>query len=124
MITDEGLQWMADIVAGVEPEPKILYLAWGTGTTPEAAGDVQLEAEAGRKAVSARDVGALGEAITDTFLGTDDAVGDIEEWGWFGGDATSAANSGRLISRWLSPESKSSLETILVNRTDKVQRGV
>lgn len=127
MITDEGIAWMADVRAGVEPDPKILYLAWGTGTTAEAAGDTALENEAGRKAVSAYKVGAsAGESIVETFLDTGEANGvDITEWGFFSGSGASlAAGSGRLISRKVfgTPENKNDLETLTVTRSSTITR--
>jgi len=96
--------------------PKITYVALGTGTTTPAITDTQLQAEVFRKAVTSYSVGGTGEILISLYLGPTDAVGvDIEEVGFFAGSsATSALNSGTLIAHGLwSHNSKTNVESIV-----------
>jgi hypothetical protein len=95
--------------------PKITYVALGTGTTPTTISDTQLSNEAFRKAVTAFTNGTTGQLLIDMYLAPGDYVlGDIEEVGFFGGSAASATrNSGVLVARGLwSHNPKTSGESI------------
>lgn len=104
----------ADGYAGFD-NPKVTYVAIGSGTNAPSASDTQLQAETFRKAVTTYTRGGTGELFVSLFLGPSDAVGaDIEEVGAYAGSAaTNAPNSGRLIARGLwSHPSKSGSESI------------
>lgn len=95
--------------------PKITYIAIGSGTNAPSSSDTQLQAETFRKAVTTYTSGGTGELLVSLFLGPSDAVGyDIEEVGAFAGNAaTTTPNSGVLIARGLwSHPSKSGSESI------------
>jgi hypothetical protein len=95
--------------------PKISYVAVGSGTTTPSSSDTQLAAETFRKAVTTYTAGGNGELLVSMFLGPSDLVGgDIEEVGLFAGSgATNTPNSGVLIGRGLwSHPSKSGSESI------------
>lgn len=96
--------------------PKITYVALGTGTNAPTIGDTQLQTEVFRKAVTSYTNGGTGEVIVSMYLGPNDAIGaDIEEVGFFGGNAaTSALNSGILLARGLwSHNPKTGVESIV-----------
>lgn len=95
--------------------PKITYVAIGSGTNTPTSSDTQLQTETFRKAVTTYTSGGTGELLISMFLGPSDAVGtDIEEVGLYGGSsATSTPNSGVLIARGLwSHPGKTSSESI------------
>lgn len=95
--------------------PRVAYVAIGSGTNAPSSGDTQLQTETFRKAVTTYSNGGDGELFVSLFLGPSDAVGyDIEEVGAYAGNAaTTTPNSGVLIARGLwSHPSKSGSESI------------
>lgn len=102
---------MGNLQSGV-----ITYVALGTSNTAPTTADTQLGAEAFRKRVTAATQGANGEILISLYLSPTDAVGiDIEEIGFYGGNATSTINSGTLLAHGLySHNSKVSTESIQV----------
>ena len=101
-ITNDGLNLIRDgLKAG--NNPKITYVALGTSSTAPAAGDHTLGAEVFRKAVSSYTNGASnGEILINMYLAPGDTVGtNIQEVGFFGGAATSSANTGVLLAHGL-----------------------
>lgn len=85
--------------------PVISYFALGTGTTAPVAGDVSLQHEVFRKAITAYSNGADGVVIVNVYVSPIDAVGyNIEEIAIYGGkSASTTANSGTMIARGLFP---------------------
>src|SRR5690348_10863246 len=112
--TTGWLNLTRDGYAGFD-NPRITYVAVGSGTTAPTAGDTQLVSEQFRKAVTSYTAGGDGELLVSVFLGPSDAVGvDIEEVALYGGNsATTTPNSGRMVARalWSHP-SKSSSESV------------
>lgn len=78
---------------------KITYVALGTGSTTPNVNGTRLGVEAYRKAVTSFTNGAsTGELLIDLYLNPSDALGlVITEIGFFGGNATSSANTGSLL---------------------------
>jgi hypothetical protein len=116
--------WLNNIRNGFagSDNPKITYIAVGSGTTPPSSADTQLAVETFRKAVTTYSVGGDGELFVSMFLGPSDLVGgDIEEVGLFAGNsATNTPNSGILIGRGLwnhSPKSGSESITLTLDAT-------
>lgn len=112
--TDGWRNVIADGQAGFD-NPKITYVAIGSGTNTPSTSDTQLQSETFRKAVTTYTRGGTGELLVSLFLGPSDAIGyDIEEIGAFAGSATTGTpNSGRLVARGLwSHPSKSGSESI------------
>lgn len=112
--TTGWLNLVRDGLGGLD-NPKITYVAIGSGTTAPSSSDTQLASESFRKAVTSYTAGGNGELLVSVFLGPSDAIGaDIEEVGLFGGAAaTNTTNSGILIARGLwSHPSKSGSESI------------
>ena len=100
--TNDGHNLMRDGTKGAA-NPKISYVALGTGTNPATTGDHTLQTEVFRKRVSSYTNGTNpGEVHIDLYLGPGDVVsGAIAEVAFFGGNATSTANSGTMLCRGL-----------------------
>lgn len=112
--TNGWLNLIRDGMSGAD-NPKVVYVAIGSGTNAPTSGDTQLQSETFRKAVTSYTTGGTGELFISVFLGPSDAVGfDIEEVGLFSGSsATTTPNSGRMIARGLwSHPGKSGSESI------------
>lgn len=115
--TNEWLNVTADGYAGID-NPKITYVAIGSGTSTPSSSQTQLDTETFRKAVTSYSRGGTGELFVNVFLGPSDAVGfDIEEVALFAGNAaTTTPNSGRMVARGLwSHPSKSGSESITLS---------
>ena len=96
-------------------------MAWGDDNTAPAVGNTALGNEEGRKEVSSQVVGvSAGKVKTVTIRGAQDAVGQIEEFGWFADDATSTAGSGIMVARVLYSRLKTDSESLQVDRIDDV----
>lgn len=99
--TNVGLNLFRDGENGAQ-NPKVTYMAIGSGSATPLATDTQLQNETFRKAVTSYTVGSTGDITVNATLGTSDAVGaNIQEVGFFGGNATSTRNSGVMIARGL-----------------------
>jgi len=112
--TNGWLNLLRNGMAGSD-NPKVTYLALGSGTTAPSISDTQLVAETFRKAVTSYSTGSNGEILISMFLGPSDLVGgDIEEVGVYAGSsATNTPNSGILVARGLwSHPSKSGSESV------------
>lgn len=97
----------------------IKYFAFGTGTTPAAATDTQLEDEQFRKQITQLSQPTDGQVVSLVSLGYNDANFTITEIGVFcGDDATGSANTGTLLSRVNVNIEKNSSLVINVTRTD------
>ena len=121
LITGVGLNLLRDVLSGVATDGQIKYMAWGNNATAPASGNTTLGNELGRKAITSRDPGSAGVLTTITYLAPYDAVGGIEELGWFAGPAaTSAAGSGIMVARVLYSKTKTDLESIQVDRVDTI----
>ena len=121
IITDAGKTLLAAALMGGTTPLEILYMAWGDDPTAPVVGDTTLGNETGRKTVTSQAAGgAAGEVDTIVYLGPADAVGDIEELGWFAGNATVTTDSGTLIAHTLYSRSKTNQESIQVSRTDDI----
>lgn len=113
-LTDDGRNLLRDALSGAQ-NPKLLYVAIGSGTSAPATGDTQLGSEFFRKAITSYTPGSTGDILVTLYLSQSDAVGqDIEEVGIFGGStATPALNSGVLFARALySHPNKTNTESI------------
>lgn len=92
-----------------EPQHRVTHLAW-------FAGGVEL----GRKAFTAQTNPTADVIVTTTVLVTNDAVGDIQEFGWFGGWlASNAVGSGVEVDRQAFVRTKTEVEQIQVEKTDE-----
>jgi len=113
-----------DALAGDETadEFEINYLGVGDDNTTPLATDTLLGNEVFRKALTSSSKPATGQYDTIFYLAPAEAVGAIEELGWFSGPlATGAADSGTLIARVLYSRVKTNLESIDVERLDSIE---
>jgi hypothetical protein len=111
-VTDNGRNLYRDGSKGGN-NPKLLYVAIGTDSTPPLTSDTKLKSEVFRKAVTSYANGAsVGEVLINVYIGPSEANGiNIQEVGVFGGStATGAANSGVLLARGLYSHTKVSTE--------------
>jgi len=121
LIVDSGKALLALALRDGAALPEITYVAVGSDNTAPAAGDTALGTETFRKAVTAQAEGsASNKTITTVYLAPYEANGQIEEIGWYGGEATDDADSGVLIARVLYSKLKDALESIQIERTDTV----
>ena len=122
-LMDAGLNALADCLAG-SPDIEIKYLALGTSNTPVSDSQTQLGNEIFRtQPTSGPTRTATGQIETEFVVLDNDAVGTIEEVGIFcGSSASSAANTGKLLTRILWHKEKTSSEEITFRRLDKVVR--
>src|SRR5260221_13600364 len=110
--TNAGHNLMRDGTSGTT-NPKITYVALGTGTAAPTTGDTKLAAEVFRKRVSSYTNGTNpGEGHIDLYLAPGDAVGVvIAEVGFFRGNANGSANTGVLLFRRLYPPTQTHINT-------------
>ena len=121
IITDDGRDLLAQALFDGAALPEITYLAVGDDNTTPVVGDTALGNETFRKVVTASTAGpGVGEAVNTIYLAPFDANGQIEELGFYGGNASAAAGSGTLVARVLYSKLKDNLEAIQVERTDTV----
>lgn len=98
----------SSIVAAFRPERRVTHLAWFFGGT-----------ELGRKAFTQQAGADTTEITTTTVLVTTDAVGDIDELAWFGGEAASGSSgTGVEVDRQAFVTTKTDIEQIQVVKTD------
>ncbi len=96
-------------------EGMITYGAVGTGTINPSISDTILVSEIARASISSATVNGL-QLTLRVFYSTDEANGTLTEFGWFGEDATSAANTGTLFNRILIEKTKDSTKTLVVEQ--------
>lgn len=111
-LTNAGRNLIRDGLRGAAT-PKITYVAMGTDSTAPDVANTKLGAETFRKAVTSYTNGTTGEVLINMYLAPGESVGtNIAEIGFFGGSATSAANSGTLLARGLYSHAKTNTESI------------
>ena len=108
-----GLNMLRDSTAALQ-SAVITYVALGTSNATPLVGDTQLNAEVFRKKVTSATQGANGEILISLYISPTDVVGvDIEEVGFFGGNASSTINSGVLLAHGLySINTKTAVESV------------
>ena len=113
--TNDGHNLFRDSTKGAA-NPMITYVALGTGTNTPTVNDHTLQTEVFRKKVSSYTNGTNpGEVHIDLYLGPGDIVnGSIAEVAFFGGNASSTANSGTMLCRglWSPPHTHTGVESI------------
>jgi hypothetical protein len=116
--TTAGLNLLRDGNYGAA-NPKLFYIALGTGSSTPLAGNTKLDNEVFRKAITTYSTaGGTGDIVAQIYIEPTEAVGyTIAEVGIFGGSSASAtANSGVLLARGLySPtHPKTSTESMVI----------
>lgn len=112
-ITNAGLSFFRDGVRGTQ-NAKITYVALGTSSTAPATSDTHLGLEVFRKKCTSFTAGSTGVITVSMYLSPTDTVGtDIEEVGFFSGNASTTLNSGILVAHGLfSHNPKTGVESI------------
>lgn len=122
LITDAGLNLLRDVLDGTVANAQIRYAAFGTSNATPANGQTALGAEIYRKLVVTTPT-TVGVVSTGVVLEATDAVGAIEEIGWFAGPgASSIPGSGVMIARVLYTLTKTNLQTLYLQRFDTIGR--
>jgi len=123
LITDIGLDSLVQAFSG--NDTKIKYVALGNDDTAPANSDTKLGNELFRKAVTKYTVGTTGKLTTQVYIAPGEANSfTIKEIGWFAGAATSEKDTGTMIARVLYSHAKNDKESLLIERTDTLARGV
>lgn len=121
LITDAGRALLALALRDGAALPELSFMAWGTGATAPAAGDVLLDNEAGRKQVTSQVAGTTpNKTVTTTYIAPGEGNIAIAELGWFAGPATDVEDTGTLVARVLWSHTKTEEESIQVERTDTI----
>lgn len=119
LITTVGLNMLRDGLYGDVNDLEVKYLAIGDDNTAPALADTALANETFRKARTSQSKPADTQVRYVQYIAPDEAIGVIEEIGWFAGAAAGAgADTGILIARVLYSRVKTALESIQVERTD------
>ena len=116
IIPDAGRTAIARRLANVGSKANegiITYGAVGTGTTYPQNSDTQLAVELDRKLCSRR-TNTLNVITVRTYFTTEEANGDLKEFGLFGEDADGTANSGTLFERVLINRTKTIAKTLTI----------
>ena len=122
-IMNAALDELLKPLQGLATDIEVKYIALGTGDTPITNTQTQLQTEIFRTTATTTEKTNVGELTNVFFVLDSEAVGHIKEIGLFGGTgATSAANSGLLISRILWDKVKVLGEEIRFTRIDKITR--
>ena len=118
LIPTVDLNMIRDAYYGDVADCEIKYMAVGSDNTAPALTDTTLGTETFRKILTSHSKPADGQIMTTVYIAPAEAVGAIEEIGWFSGAAAGAgADSGILSSRILYSRNKTNLESIQVERT-------
>ena len=122
LITSAGKNLLAEGLRNATLDTEIKFIALGSNNTAPASGDTQLGNETFRKAVTSQAAGgSVGVTITNLYVAPEEAVGTIEEIGFFSGSAASSTtNSGTLFARVLYSRTKTAVESIQIERTDTI----
>jgi hypothetical protein len=122
-VMNAAINQLADVFTGASPNLEIKWLAVGTSSTAVTDADTQLGNEIFRTqaTVSPTRV-ATGQIETEFTILESEAIGTLREIGVFGGNATSAKDSGTLISRIIWNKEKTVNEEMTIKRIDVIRR--
>ena len=124
-IMNTALNAYANILLGTTPDMEIKYFAVGSDDTAVTNSQTQLVSESFRTAIMPGTLSSTGtgEVTSEFYIIDSEAVGQIEEIGFFcGSSATSSADTGTMLSRILWSHNKTSLEEIEIIRVDTIAR--
>ena len=119
LLTTVGLNMIRNGLYGDVSDFEVKYMAVGSDNTAPALGDTTLGTETFRKARTSQSKPSNGAVQYVQSILPAEAVGAIEELGWFAGAAAGAgADSGIMIARVLYSRTKTALESLQIKRTD------
>ena len=120
LITSAGKNLLAEALR-TNNDCEIKFIALGSDNTAVTSGDTTLGNETFRKQVTSQPAGSVGVTITNLYVAPEEAVGTIEEIGFFSGSSASATtDSGTLFARVLYSRTKTAVESIQIERTDTI----
>lgn len=120
-VVNAMLNLVRDGLKGDVADVEIKYMAWGNSTVAVSSTQTDLLNEIGRKAITKQTSSGVGVLDTLTYLAPYDAVGQIQELGWFAGSsASTGAGSGTMVARVLWTKLKTALESVDVSRVDTI----
>ena len=126
LLTTVGFNMMRDGLYGPggAQDLEIKYMAVGDDNTAPTIADTTLGNETFRKARTSQSKPADAQQRYVQYIAPGEAVGVIEEFGWFAGAAAGAgADSGIMVSRVLYSRTKTALESLQIERTDTFTEG-
>lgn len=124
VITNAGLNLLRNFLAGTVSDGQLKYLAVGTSSASVSFANTQLGAEIFRTEFIDQTPSSTGVLNSNAIILDNEAVDNIREIGIFAGStASSATNSGIMISRILFSRDKTNLESIQFQRVDTIGRG-
>ena len=127
LITNVGLNMMRDGLygAGGAQDLEIKIFGVGDDNTAPLVTDTTLGNETFRKARTSQSKPGTGQQRYVQYIDPTEAIGTIEEFGWFAGAAAVAGtpDSGIMVSHVLYPRVKTALESIQIERTDTFVEG-
>ena len=124
LITTDGLNMVRDGLDGDVADLEVKYFAWGSNNAAPDLTDTQLGTETARKIRTSQSKPADAQYEYVQYLAPGEAVGQIEEFGWFAGALAGApVNSGIMIARVLYSRNKTAVESITIERLDTFQEG-
>jgi len=121
LITSAGKNLLAEALRNNVIDCEIKYIGIGSDNTAPSTADTTLGNETFRKAVTSQIAGGTGITITNLYVAPEEAVGTIEEIGFFSGSSASATtDSGIMFARVLYSRTKTAVESIQIERTDTI----
>ena len=121
LITSAGKNLLAEALREQNIDVEIKFVALGSDNTAPDTADTTLGTETFRKAVTSQVAGGTGVTVTNLYVAPEEAVGTIEEIGFFcGSAATSTTDTGVLFARVLYSRTKTAVESIQIERTDTI----
>ena len=127
LITNVAFNMMRDGLYGPGGAQNLEIKVFGIGSdnTAPALTDTQLGTETFRKARTSQSKPGTGQQTYVQYIDPSEAIGVIEEFGWFAGAAADPGtpNSGILVSRVLYSRVKTDLESLQIERTDTFVEG-
>ncbi len=119
LLTTAGLNMERNGLYGDVSDLEVKYMGIGDDSTTPALADTTLGNETFRKARTSQSKPADGAVLYTQYVAPAEAVGAIEEMGWFAGAAAGAgADTGIMIARVLYTRTKTNLESLQIERTD------
>jgi len=120
LITTVGLGMVIDFLWGALGDGEIKDMAVGDDSTAPALTDTTLGNETDRWTMTSQAEASTTSLLSIVYIPPADAVGAIEEIGWFAGAGCDGVgpDTGIMVSRVLYSRNKTALESLQIERTD------
>jgi len=125
LITTVGLGMVIDMLDGLVADGEIKDMAWGSSNAAPAIGQTTLGVEVGRKVMTTQTQPTTTSLLSTVYVAPAEAVGAIEELGWFAGPLADGIgpDTGIMVSRVLYSRNKTALESLQIERADTITEG-